>query len=150
MHIPIAHGFAGRPEYHAVSDPFALDLQVLQHLRGYPDDLHRYANLMKQAHPRGMSAVEFLLSRPASADGFLEALCRLVRDGEPILTAVEAAGQAAVPPAQFLGDVAARPDFPAPLFRREHRAIWRKTDIEAYLAAGSTRSAQSQARDQDV
>jgi hypothetical protein len=116
-----------------MADPFALDYQILQHLRGYPDDLHRYANLMKQTHPRGVSAVAFLLGRPTSADGFLETLCRLVRDGENIVTAVEAGDLAALPPREFLETVAARSDFPPPLFRKDHRAVWRKSDIEAYL-----------------
>lgn len=112
---------------------FSQDLKVLQHLRGYPEELVRYSNLIKQANPRGMSAVEFLLKRPSSPDGFLETLCRLVRDGETVLSAVEAAELAGLAPKGFLEDMASRPDFPAPLFRREHRALWRAEDVEEYL-----------------
>lgn len=118
-----------------VSEPFAIDFEVLPHLNGYPEELHRYANLMKQTHPRGMSAVEFLLGRAGAQDGFLEAICRLVKGGESLVTAVEAAELAGVPPRTFLEDLAARSDFPAPVFRREHRAIWRKRDVEKYLQA---------------
>ncbi len=118
-----------------MSEPFAIDFAVLEHLRGYPEELHRYANLMKQTHPRGMSAVEFLLGRAGAQDGFLETICRMVKGGEAAVTAVEAAELAGVPPRAFLEDVAARPGFPAPVFRREHRAVWRKQDIEQYLQA---------------
>src|SRR2546425_11995275 len=116
-----------------MAEPLERDIEVLQHLRGYPEELHRYANLMKQTHPRGMSAVEFLLGRAGAQDGFLETICRMVRAGETVVTAVEAADLAGVPPRAFLEDVAARPDFPGPVLRREHRAIWRKGDVERYL-----------------
>ncbi len=119
---------------------FAIDFKVLQHLRGYPEELHRYANLMKQAHPRGISAVEFLLKRPPSPDGFVETICRLVRDGVDILTGVEVSMRAERGPGA--GDeVAAQPGFPAPLFRKAGRGIWRAQDVDAYLArrnAGDT------------
>jgi hypothetical protein len=111
---------------------FSVDFEVLEHLRGYPEDLRRYANLIKQTHPRGRSAVEFLLSRPAAGD-FVEAVCRYVRDGVPIITAVGAAEAAGLPPQDFLDRVAARADFPAPLFRRDHRVLWRRGDVTAYL-----------------
>jgi len=113
---------------------FPLDFKVLEHLRGYPEELRRYSNLLKQTHPRGQSAVEFLLKRPASGD-FVEAVCRLVQDGVEIISAVEAAALAGVPPRAFLDEVASRPDFPAPLFRRDHRALWRRADVDAYLHA---------------
>jgi len=122
-------------------EPFARDFEVLPHLRGYPEELHRYANLMKQAHPRGMSALEFLLGRAEAQDGFLETLCRMVRAGAAPVTAVEAAELAGVPPQAFLEGVAARPDFPAPVFRHAHRAVWRKADVERYLqSAHATQS----------
>ncbi len=124
-----------------MSEPFARDFEVLPHLRGYPDELHRYANLMKQTHPRGVSAVEFLLGRTGAQEGFLETLCRMVTAGDAPLTAVEAAELAGVPPKTFLDDLASRPDFPAPVFRREHRAIWRRAEVESYLE--STQSSQS-------
>ena len=113
---------------------FPQDLKVLEHLRGYPEELRRYSNLLKQTHPRGQSAVEFLLKRPASGD-FVEAVCRLVQDGVEIVSAVEAAALAGVPPRSFLDEVASRPDFPAPLFRQDHRALWRRAEVDAYLHA---------------
>ncbi len=116
-----------------MSEPFARDFEVLQHLRGYPEELHRYANLMKQAHPRGMSAVAFLLGRAGAQEGFLEAICRMVSAGEEAVSAVEAAELAGVPPKSFLDEIASRPDFPAPVFRADHRAVWRKADVERHL-----------------
>jgi len=113
---------------------FPHDLEVLAHLRGYPEELRRYSNLMKQTHPRGTSAVEFLLKRPPSGD-FVETVARLVRDGEEIVNAVEAAELAGVPPRTFLEELAARSDFPSPLYRKDHRAIWRRAEVQAYLAA---------------
>ena len=131
--IPYVRDGSGPKKGRLVSEPFAGDFEVLPHLRGYPEELHRYANLMKQTHPRRMSAVEFLLGRAGAQDGFLETICQMVKAGEAVVTAVEAADLAGVPPRAFLEDVAARPDFPAPVFRREHRAIWRKADVERYL-----------------
>ena len=113
---------------------FPQDFKVLEHLRGYPEELRRYSNLLKQTHPRGQSAVEFLLKRPASGD-FVEAVCRLVQDGVEIVSAVEAADLAGVSPRTFLDEVASRPDFPAPLFRQDHRALWRRAEVDAYLHA---------------
>ena len=111
---------------------FPHDIVVLTHLRGYPEELRRYSNLIKQIHPRGMSAVEFLLKRPPSGD-FVEAIARLVRDGVEIVTAVEAAEMAGVPPRTLLDEVASRADFPVPLYRKEHRAVWRRAEVDAYL-----------------
>ena len=113
---------------------FAVDFKVLEHLRGYPEELRRYSNLMKQSHPRGRSAVEFLLRRPSSGD-FVEAVCRFVRDGVDVVTAVEAAESAGLAPREFLERVASRTEFPAPLFRHEHRALWARGEVEAYLRA---------------
>jgi len=113
---------------------FPQDFKVLEHLRGYPEELRRYSNLLKQTHPRGQSAVEFLLKRPASGD-FVEAVCRLVQDGVEIVSAVEAADLAGVSPRTFLDEVASRPDFNAPLFRQDHRALWRRAEVDAYLHA---------------
>jgi len=114
------------------------DLQVLGHLRGYPDDLHHFSNMIKQANPRGMSALRLVLSRPAATDSLIAAICRQVADGVPIVSAVEAAERFSVPPRQFLDEIAARPDFPAPVFAAGHRRIWRATEIQAYLAAHGT------------
>ncbi len=117
---------------------FDLDFKVLIHLRGYPEELRRYSNLMKQSHPRGTSAVEFLLKRPVAPDGFVEAICRLVRDGEDILSAVEVAERVGFSPRAFLEEVASQPDFPPPLFRQMHRRVWRTADVEAYLRRHAT------------
>ncbi len=115
-----------------MAEKFGADFQVLAHLRGYPEDLRRYSNLMKQIHPRGRSAVDFLLGRPSSGD-FVEVICRFVRDGVDVVTAVEAAEAAGLPPREFLDRLASREDFPAPLFRSEHRALWRRGEVQAYL-----------------
>lgn len=32
-----------------MSEPFARDFEVLQHLRGYPEELHRYTNLDRKS-----------------------------------------------------------------------------------------------------
>lgn len=113
---------------------FPLDFTVLEHLRGYPDDLKRYSNLLKQVHPRGMSAVAFLLKRPSASDDFVEAVCRLVRDGEEIINVVAAADLAHLPPQMFLDEVVSRPEFPPALFRNERKIVWRRMDVEKYLA----------------
>ncbi len=114
------------------ADMFDEDLKVLVHLRGYPEDLRHYSNLIKQAHPRGMSAVRMVLSRPASSASLIAAIARSLSEGVPIISAIEAAEQFAVPPRQFLDEIAARPDFPAPVFAADHRRIWRRADVEAY------------------
>ena len=46
---------------------FGVDVKVLEHLRGYPEELRRYSNLMKQSHPRGPSSTA--RSRPTFAPG---------------------------------------------------------------------------------
>lgn len=114
------------------AEEFGVDFKVLEHLRGYPEDLRRYSNLIKQVHPRGQSAVAFLLGRPPSGD-FVEAVCRFVRDGVDVVSAVEAAEAVGLPPGEFLDRVASREEFPAPLFRRGHRALWARREVEAYL-----------------
>ncbi len=114
-------------------DLFARDAQVLPHLRGYPEELRHFSNLIKQAHPRGISALEFVLRRPAASDSFIAALCRLVAAGEAVLSAVEAAERFGVSPRVFLDVIAARPDFPAPLFARGEKRLWRAGDVEAYI-----------------
>lgn len=116
-----------------MAEPLERDIEVLQHLRGYPEELHRFANLMKQTNPRGMSAAAFLLNRAGAQDGFLETICRLVSAGESLLTAVEAAEAAGLRPQAFLDDLASRADFPTPIFRQERRVIWQKADVERYL-----------------
>jgi hypothetical protein len=113
---------------------FEEDLKVLSHLRGYAEDLRHYSNLIKQAHPRGMSALKLILGRPAASDSLIAAVCRYVAEGVPIASAVEAAEAFGVAPAQFLSEIASRTDFPAPLFAAEHRRIWRLADLETYRA----------------
>lgn len=115
-------------------DPFADDLKVLAHLRGYPDDLQRFSNMIKQAHPRGTSALRLVLGRPVASNSLVAAVCRAVADGVPIATAVEAAERFGMPPAQFLAAIASRPDFPRPLFAAGHRRLWRLADLDAYAA----------------
>jgi hypothetical protein len=114
------------------AQPFEEDLKVLAHLRGYPEDLRHYSNLIKQAHPRGMSAVRLILGRPTSSTSLVAAVCKHVSEGTPIASAVEAAELFGEPPGQFLNETASRADFPAPLFSVEHKRIWRLADIEAY------------------
>ncbi len=113
---------------------FDEDLTVLAHLRGYPEDLRHYSNLIKQAHPRGMSALRHVLGRPASSASLVAAVCRYVAEGVSIASAIEAADLFGVPPRQFLDTIASRADFPSPLFAADHRRIWRLADLEAYRA----------------
>jgi hypothetical protein len=111
---------------------FEDDLKVLSHLRGYPEDLRHYSNLIKQAHPRGMSALKLVLGRPQASDSLIAAACRYVSQGVPIASAVEAAELFGLAPAAFLSEMAARADFPEPLFAAEHRRLWRRDDVETY------------------
>lgn len=117
------------------ADAFDEDLKVLGHLRGYPDEVKTFGNTIKQSNPRGMSAVRLVLGRPASATSLIAAVCRYVADGVAIASAVEVAERFGLPPRRFLDEVAARPDFPAPLFAHEHRRLWRLSDIDAYSAS---------------
>jgi len=120
---------------------FDEDLKVLAHLRGYPEDLRHYSNLIKQAHPRGISALRQVLGRPASSASLIAAVCRYVAEGVPIASAIEAADLFSVPPRQFLDDIASLTDFPPPLFAADHRRIWRLADLETYRAQHATREA---------
>jgi len=107
-----------------------LDLAILAHLRGYPEELRRFSNLMKQAHPRGRTAAEFFLSRQVAEDSFVAALSRLVRAGEDIVTVVEAADLLRIPPARVL-ELAAAPGFPRPLSGEGRHQVWRRADVAA-------------------
>ncbi len=111
------------------------DARVLAHLRGYPEDLRHFSNLVKQAHPRGVSALRLVLSRPQASDSFVAAVCRAVAEGIPVVSAVEAAERFGLPPRRFLDEVAARPDFPRPLFASGDRRLWRADDVERYRAS---------------
>ena len=114
--------------------PADLDLAILAHLRGYPDELRRFSNLMKQGHLQGRAAADYFLSREVSADSFVAALARLTQGGEDVVTVVEAAELLDRPPAQVLL-LAARPGFPAPLFGEDRHQIWRRADIMAWRDA---------------
>ena len=87
-----------------------------------------------------MSAVEFLLKRPGATDDFVAEVCRLVHSGEEMMNVIEAAEAAGLDPKAFLDSVASDPDFPKPLFRKEHKAVWRRADVEAYLARHGDRN----------
>ncbi len=107
-----------------------LDFAILAHLGGYPEDLRRFSNLMKQAHPRGRTAAEFFLEREVAGDSFVAVLCRWVRAGEDIVTVVEAADLLGVPPARVL-ELAAAPGFPRPLSGEGRYQVWRRADVTA-------------------
>ena len=116
-------------------DAYEEDLKVLGHLRGYADEVKTFGNTIKQANPRGMSALRLVLGRPTSATSLIAAVCGYVAAGVAILGAVEAAERFGLPPRQFLDEVATRPDFPSPLFAHEHRRLWRLSDVDAYRAS---------------
>jgi len=107
-----------------------LDLAVLAHLRGYPEELRRFSNLMKQAHSNGRTAADFFLSRPVAEDSLVAALCRLVKAGEDIVTVVEAAELLGISPARVL-ELAAPPGFPPPVWGEGRCQVWRRADIMA-------------------
>ena len=115
--------------------PGGLDALVLHHLRGFPEELHRFANVIKQSH--GRSAVEFFLSRPAPADSFLAALCRAARDGEDVVTVIEAAELLGRPPAALLTPES-ETSLPRPYWGMGRHQLWRRAEITRYAAGGST------------
>lgn len=124
------------------SEPGGPDLVVLRHLRGFPDELQRFGNVVKQAH--GRSAVEFFLSRPAPADSFLAALCRAARDGEDVMTVIEAAELLGRPAAALL-TAESESRLPPPLWGAGRHRLWRRADIVRYAetagGAGPARGA---------
>jgi len=113
--------------------PRDLDLAILAHLRGYPEELRRFSNLIKQANPHGRTAAEFYLSRPVAEETFLAALIRFVRTGEDIVTVVEAAELLGIPPSALL-EPAHRDDLPAPLWGEGRYRLWRRADVLARRA----------------
>ncbi|HEV2357865.1 MAG TPA: hypothetical protein VGZ23_09690 [bacterium] len=118
--------------------PGDLDAVVLRHLRGFPEELHRFSNLVKQANPHGRTAVEFFLSRPAPADSFLAALCRAARDGEDVITVVEAAEILGRPPAALLTPDAG-PALPAPVWGTGRYRLWRRAEMLRYADSAKGR-----------
>ena len=112
-------------DLHGSSD---LDLAILVHLRGYPEDLCRFSNLMKQAHSNGRTAADFFLSRPVAEDSFVAGACRLVKAGEDVVTVVEAAEMLRIPPSRIL-ELAAAPGFPPPVWGVGRHRVWRRADI---------------------
>lgn len=113
-----------------IDPPQESDFAVLAHLRGYPEELRRFSNLVKQAHPNGRTAVEFFLSRPVAENSFIAALCRLVSSGENVATVVEAAEMLGVPPSALL-DPARTADLPPPLSGDGRHRLWRRADVAA-------------------
>ena len=117
-------------------EPAGLDVAVLRHLRGFPEELQRFGNIVKQAH--GRSAVEFFLSRPAPADSFLAALCRAARDDDNVVTVIEAAEMLGRPAAALLtpeSDAA----LPPPLWGTGRHRLWRRIEMLEYARrAGRT------------
>jgi hypothetical protein len=120
---------------HDPSGSSDLDLSVLGHLRGYPEELRRFSNLMKQAHPNGRTAAEFYLSRPVADDSFVAALCRLVKAGEDIVTVVEAAEMLGVAPSRLLEPSTAA-GVPRPVWGEGRYQVWRRADIAATRRSG--------------
>jgi hypothetical protein len=125
--------------------PDPRDAVVLRHLRGFPDELRRFSNVLKQAH--GKSAVSLFLSRPAPADSFLVELCRAARDGEDVVTVIEAAELLGRPPSALASE-AAPPDLPPPLWGTGRHRLWRRADIRRHRggADGARPDAESESR----
>jgi len=111
--------------------PLSVDLEVLTHLRGFPEELERYANLVKHAHPLGRSACGLIIHR-SGRQGFLRRLCELVASGEPVVTLLEGAALLGCSPAQLLERLD-RGELPAPEFRDGPRVIWRRQALQRWL-----------------
>ncbi len=112
----------------------SLDLVVLSHLRGFPQDLRRYSNLIKHAHPQGKSAVAIMIQRPGS--GFLRRLCELVASGEDVVTTMEAAELIGVPAETLLARLQAG-TLPKPLYHAGVRVIWSRAALVQWLRGTS-------------
>lgn len=108
--------------------PLDVDREVLTHLRGFPEELERYANLVKHAHPRGLSACGLIIHRPGP-EGFLWKLCQLVADRVPVVTTWEAADLLGTDPGQLLESLD-QGRLPPPEFRDGPRVIWRRQALE--------------------
>jgi hypothetical protein len=120
------------------------DFAVLPHLRGFPDDLERYANLMKQAHPRGKSAVAMMIQRPG-ARSFLRRVALAVHNGETIVTTLGAAEALGLTPAELLRRLDAG-ELPPPIFRDGRKAIWTADQLTG-AATGAVDAPQSATTD---
>ncbi|MCS7174011.1 MAG: hypothetical protein N0A24_11720 [Armatimonadetes bacterium] len=114
-----------------MSDESALsptqDLEVLPHLRGFPEDLARFTNLLKQAHPRGRSAIGLIIHRPGP-DRFLRRVCEAVARGEAILTTYEAAALLGLPAGELVRRLEAG-ELPEPVYREGQKLIWRREQL---------------------
>jgi hypothetical protein len=123
---------------HERMDPTARDVQVLPHLQGFPEEIKRFSNLVKQAHPKGKSAIDLILQRPGARPTFLHRVCAAVADGEDIVTTVEAARILAVPPGELIRRLDAG-ELPAPVFHDGRRAIWPRIALLASAATSGER-----------
>jgi len=103
------------------------DLEVLPHLRGFADELARFSNLLKQAHPRGRSAIGLIIHRPGP-DRFLRRVCEAVARGEPIVTTHEAAALLGLSTAELVRRLEAG-ELPQPVYREGWKIIWRREQL---------------------
>lgn len=110
--------------------PLDLDREVLAHLRGFPEELERYANLVKHAHPHGRSACGLIIHRPGP-EGFLRRLCQLVAEGVAVVTTWEAANLLGTDPAHLL-ELLEQGQLPQPEFRDGARVVWRRQALEGW------------------
>lgn len=121
----------GVPAVRSAEPTLHLDREILSHLRGFPEELERYANLVKHAHPLGRSACGMIIHRPGPS-GFLRRLCELVASGQSVVTTWEAARLAGGSPADLLERLD-RGELPPPEFRDGVRVIWRLEVLEEWL-----------------
>ncbi|MCS7235990.1 MAG: hypothetical protein RMM30_08465 [Armatimonadota bacterium] len=111
--------------------PLSLDLEVLAHLRSFPEELERSANLVEHAHPRGLSACALIIQR-SGPSGFLRTLCQLVARGESVVTTWEPARQSGWSTAELM-QALDRGELSSPEFRYGTKAVWRRQAVEAWL-----------------
>lgn len=116
---------------HPEEPPLDLDREVLSHLRGFPEELERYANLVKHAHPLGRSACGMIIHRPGPP-GLLRRLCELVASGQPVVTTWEAARLVGISAAELLARLD-RGELPEPEFRDGARVLWRRQVLDGWL-----------------
>ncbi|MDR7416510.1 MAG: hypothetical protein QN193_11550 [Armatimonadota bacterium] len=104
------------------------DLEVLPHLRGFAEELARFSNLLKQAHPRGRSAIGLIIHRPGP-DRFLRRVCEAVARGETILTTYEAADLLGLSAEELVRRLEAG-ELPEPVYREGRKIIWRREQLQ--------------------